>query len=355
MSKGRIINLAVAICLVILLSGCAANIKYAVDKKPEEKPVAHNYVVLIDIIDDERPPEEHTGKMTSDTDYMYTKDKNFKAGIDAQISQMLAEHLAKSRIVRTVEVKNVDNDLDKNTAEMEALHNQGVDLVIIADLKHFYGYQNGANTAMMAGVLGGLVGAFTEMIVNPKNVGGNVEYCNIKIISLHNKEILWSGDINHKFQDKDVFYDGQVNYALQALKGANAKVIVKLDEVLDSYQENGVNTPGIIEPKEPVPAKISSEQNVASYSEYYRLLYRTISGRIVKPQGSGSGLVDAAFTLNSSGALEDVSILDGSTEDAALRNAVENAIRESSPFPEFPPDIKPEGKKTFTISIEFRG
>lgn len=99
---------------------------------------------------------------------------------------------------------------------------------------------------------------------------------------------------------------------------------------------------------------VKSPSKIANYPEYYRLLHKTISGKAVKPEGSAGGVINVAFTLSAEGVLEDTQILDGSSEDAALRGAVINAINESAPFPSFPDDIKAEGRKTFTITIEFK-
>lgn len=99
---------------------------------------------------------------------------------------------------------------------------------------------------------------------------------------------------------------------------------------------------------------VVTEPRVSTYAEYYRLLYKTISSKVVKPEGSSSGVVNVAFTLASDGALEDVQILESSSDDVALRDAVVKAIKDSAPFPAFPDDIKAEVRKTFTITIEFK-
>lgn len=109
-----------------------------------------------------------------------------------------------------------------------------------------------------------------------------------------------------------------------------------------------------IEEKFQPQQRVEMQTKTGSYAEYYRLLYKTISSKVVKPAGSGSGTVNAAFTLSADGALEDVQILEGSSEDATLKDAVVKAIKDSAPYPPFPDDIKAEGRKTFTITIEFK-
>lgn len=109
------------------------------------------------------------------------------------------------------------------------------------------------------------------------------------------------------------------------------------------------------EVKEGPPKAIEGIQpKVSSYAEYYRLLHRNISDAVVRPEGSGSGTINAAFTLLSDGTLEDVRILDSSVENEALRAAVVKAIKDSAPFPAFPPDMKRKREETFTITLEFR-
>lgn len=103
--------------------------------------------------------------------------------------------------------------------------------------------------------------------------------------------------------------------------------------------------------KQPVSEK---QQKITSYAEYYRLLYRMISSVVVKPEGRISGTINATFTLLNDGTLEETKILEGSSEDAALRKAVEDAIKNSAPFPAFPDEIKEEPRRTFSITIEFK-
>ncbi len=108
------------------------------------------------------------------------------------------------------------------------------------------------------------------------------------------------------------------------------------------------------EPQQEESAVMSAQPRIATYAEYYRFLHKTISGAVVKPEGSGSGTINATFTLLSDGTIEDVKILDGSAEDTALREAVVKAIKDSAPFPAFPRDMKRKKEETFTITLEFR-
>lgn len=131
---------------------------------------------------------------------------------------------------------------------------------------------------------------------------------------------------------------------------------IKTFQILEGNSDfrQGEESFEVVEIRKEKPAEDKGiESKTTSYSEYYRLLYKTISQAVVKPHGAGSGTVNAEFTLMSDGSLEEVRILEGSSEDPALRDAVETAIRNSAPFPPFPDDIK-EDKKAFTITIEFR-
>jgi len=91
----------------------------------------------------------------------------------------------------------------------------------------------------------------------------------------------------------------------------------------------------------------------ATYADYYRHVYRSVSKAVVKPEGS-TGTINASFTLSADGSLQNVEILESSSQDPALKSAVEDAIKSSAPFPAFPDDIKAEGTKKFTITLEFR-
>lgn len=93
---------------------------------------------------------------------------------------------------------------------------------------------------------------------------------------------------------------------------------------------------------------------IKSYAEYYRWIYQDISKNVVRPQGVESGSVNASFVLLPDGSLKDVTILDSSSENIVLRKAVDNAIKESAPFPPFPQDMKAKDKETFNISLDFK-
>jgi|GEM_PF-960545 len=93
---------------------------------------------------------------------------------------------------------------------------------------------------------------------------------------------------------------------------------------------------------------------VSSYAEYNRFLFKTISQAVVRPAVSGSGVVNVVMTLLPDGSIDDVQILESSSGDPVFREAVLNAIKSSVPYPAFPPDIEKEGKRTFTMSIDFK-
>lgn len=71
------------------------------------------------------------------------------------------------------------------------------------------------------------------------------------------------------------------------------------------------------------------------------------------PKVAQGGAVNVGVTILADGKLENVEILENSSEDIVLREAVIKAVRDSAPFPPFPDDIK-EGRKAFTVMIEFR-
>lgn len=104
-------------------------------------------------------------------------------------------------------------------------------------------------------------------------------------------------------------------------------------------------------PAKPVPV---SEIKVASLTEYYSLLFKTISESIVEPVNASKGTVKAAFTLLSDGTLKALRIMDGSSYDPALREAALIAIKNSAPFPPFPDEIKGQSQKDFVINMQFK-
>jgi|GEM_PF-4449680 len=368
----RILKLMFFGILIFSCAGCATSIKYKVDKAQYKNAKPLDYTLAVDIVEDVRPAAEHDGTFYNTHDYYTTQDKRFKPGVGKQISQTLVDHFKAARAFTIIELRNVDNDLDKNPQEMELLRKEGVDLAVIGNLKHFYGFQSQSPAEVLAGVMFGAIGALTEMIANPRTVGGKVEYADVKIIDLDKKKILWQGSIEHEFREKDTFYDGQKAYALRALKETNNKFVKKIREICEADQDQIAVAQ--ITPAEDLSAKVAqSKQDISivnkeleapapevnvrprpsSYGEYYRLIYNTVSKAAVKPQGCGSGVVNMSLTLLSNGDVESIEILDGSSEDAALRSAAEKAVKDSLPFPIFSEDMK-DDKKTLILSMDFK-
>lgn len=220
------------ILLVPLLSGCATTIKYPFTKDlyVSPKPLVCN--TIVDTFEDVRPEEEHNGtlKFSNISSCTFTSDKDFKSCVNVQISEMMVEHFKKAQLFTNVELKDVNNDVGQNITEIEKLRTEGFDLVIFGKIKHFYGFQTGTGSASTAALFG-LAGILVEALANPKTVGGNVEYGDIRIFDLNTKQILWQGDIGHEFKEKDAFYNGPVAYALQALREANNKLTQKVVEI----------------------------------------------------------------------------------------------------------------------------
>jgi len=350
--KMKQIKLVLLVPFIFLTCGCATPIKYNLGKGIYEGENPTNYTLAVDVFQDLRPSGESDGTIVKDKGptFVSTQDKNFTPDIDRQISGMLVEHLNKANIFKQVELRDVDNAIYSNSGLMSSLNAEGIDLVMLGNLSHFYGYMDmGAST--IAAVAFGLVGALTEAIINHKTVGANVEYSDMKIIDLRNKQIIWEGNIGHEYEEKVVFYDSPVAYSLRGLREANNKFAEKLDDIMRQEITKEVNLP---KEEQIAEVRVSDSDVLTNYAQYYRFLYNKISGYVVKPEGSGSGVINVAFTLLSDGTLEDINILEGSADDPLLREAVLSAIKKSAPFPVFPDDIKGEAEKTFTITLEFK-
>lgn len=221
--------------LIILFSGCAAAINYGLHNVPVYS--SSDYNLVIDIFNDLRPQEEHLGTLNLPGILSYTKDKKFKADIEAQISKMLAVHLRETKLFKKIEVQDIPDDLNQNITEMNILKNKGIDIAITGDIKHFYGFQSG--TCRTPKILfGALSLLYKSLLLNFKTVGSEIEYGGVKIIDLNQKKILWQGDIRFAVKERDIFYEGTVSYALRGLKAANNKFSQKLKDIFEIPNSN---------------------------------------------------------------------------------------------------------------------
>ncbi len=364
----RLLKLSAVFILAVTLSGCATPVKYGINKDlyRDNKPSQHK--VLVDVFNDKRPLSERELSVNQDNKFLWTIDKNFTPDVALQASQMLAEHLRATNLFQDVKLEDIADNFIVDEKSTTLITQGGIDIVVVGDLSHFYGFQS-QGAEMIAGVLFGAVGVLTDAMLNPRQVGGCVEYDNVKIIYLPQKRILWEGKIAYDFNEKDTFYDGPPVYALRAFKEANNRFSEKVASVvnavsLSSFAYTKPETEifeQIEETKEPLQLSLTDTSTVASekkisipnYSEYYRFLHKTISKAVIRPESSGIGTVSVVFTLLNGGTLEDVKVLDGSVDDQLLREAVIKAVKDSAPFPPFPEDIKKQQSENFTISLEF--
>ncbi len=214
----------------LLLVGCATTtaINYKLDNTVKgDKTISKN--VVIDVFNDLRSDEEKAGLLTLGKEIAQTKDKDFKPDVNVQISQMITKHLEKSGLFNSVALEDIDDDIDQNVESMTKLTSEGKDIAIVGNINHFYGYQTKPN---QLGGMFGLVGTFTEAFANEKKVGAKTEYVDVKVIDLNKQSVVWQGNIEYEFDEKDTFYDGQVIYSLRGLKEANKKLVEKLESIL---------------------------------------------------------------------------------------------------------------------------
>lgn len=224
--KKYVLICVMALCLP-LVSGCAASVKYCLDKDVYRSDAPVNSRAVLYTFKDIRPDAEHSGTMDLPDIHMYTKDQNFSPDIDKQISRMLVAHLDKAGIFQKIEFRDMPDDASLEAA-IRQLDQQGVDYVITGDIAHFYGYQSGSSGA--AGSLFGALGVIAEAIANPKTVGGEAAYRNVKVVNVNNGATIDLGDVSYEFEDKVKMYETPVAYSLRALKGANNEFAKKLEE-----------------------------------------------------------------------------------------------------------------------------
>lgn len=224
--NSKIINLVIIFFISVFLSGCAgAPLKYSFKENifKSEPPLTHN--IAIGLFEDIRPQEEHDASLRPKSLNAYTDDKILPSNVNREVCSLLAEHLKESKLANSSEIKELSDDIDKNIGQMELLKKDGIDIIIIGKLKHFYGYQE----ALPDGICCfGALGVLVEASSNPKTVGGKVEYTSVKFIDVGKKRVLWEGNFEYSFEKEEKWYKGAPAYALVALKEINNKLAEKL-------------------------------------------------------------------------------------------------------------------------------
>lgn len=215
------------------LAGCATAIRYTYDRSLF-RPKPFQYRAVVDVFEDARTKSERMGLSEEGTVEIYTTDHDFEPNVARQISEALAKHLNKARYFQMVSVDDVPDDIDLDPEKMKAWADKGIDIVIVGRIKHFYGYQTEPSPM---GVAFGLIGAVTEMVANPKKVGGKTAYSPIKVVDLRNQRVVLNEEMEKSFDTTVTYYRGQAAYALDTLKEINHEFLRRLDTSLAETEQ----------------------------------------------------------------------------------------------------------------------
>lgn len=229
-------SVMVLVCSMLGMVGCASTtpIRYKVTALPTT-PIPHGQRLLVAVFDDARPETERIRKPDFGQRDWDTSDKDFKPDVPRQLATALAEHLKRAGVVQEeCLIEEVPADLATNGEAMQALAARGIDVVLMGRVMHFRGFQHGM---MTSAVFFGLAGVLTEAITNPKYIGGHAAYSPLMLVDVERQRVLWQGDIEHQFDDKQTFYKGHVAYALEALKETNTKVARVVEDTLTGQQQ----------------------------------------------------------------------------------------------------------------------
>ena len=97
-----------------------------------------------------------------------------------------------------------------------------------------------------------------------------------------------------------------------------------------------------------------SLKNNKSYVDYYSIINNQLRQSVVTPESYNEGEVAVSFVVTADGLLKEVQIADiTSTVDSVLRKTAVDIIRNASPFPPFPDELR-RIKLTFNVVICFQ-
>jgi outer membrane biosynthesis protein TonB len=103
-----------------------------------------------------------------------------------------------------------------------------------------------------------------------------------------------------------------------------------------------------------VPSEKEMKKNPA-YMNYYRLIREKIRSNAYHNYNSDrKGEILIGFLVNKDGSLSYVSLIPESVSNKTLREIALKSVKESAPFPAFPPELKKYSQLRFSISIYFK-
>jgi hypothetical protein len=225
----------ISILFVLLLSGCVGYaIKYEL-KEPDVIVSKSKLSLSVQLakFSDTRPQEEKSKDIRSEKGQSdvndYTYDNEFSGNVVEEVSKMVVEHINYSKVFNRITLASFAS-ADVSDSKLDALREKGVDVLILGDLNHFYGYYE-QNIGMQLlyciplGVASGLLLNFSFTSGNttysyfwygPGLVLGyylesldkrDIKYSTqliLKMVSTSTRKVLWEGtfDVSQKLYDK---------------------------------------------------------------------------------------------------------------------------------------------------------
>jgi hypothetical protein len=222
-----------AILCVLVLSGCVTKYPIKYELIPPKVVVSNTKIPLnvqLARFSDVRPAEERTGLsretplFTSQGGQGYTIDKGFNGLVAEEISKMVVEHLRFSGVFDSISLASFASE-EISDSMLDALHEKGVDAVILGELNHFYGYyQYHPGLYWLYGISLSFVSA---LLLNFFFPSGTIRYIlcwppgfalGNYLESLHKRDIRYSTQLSLKMirtSNREALWEGVFNVSRQ--------------------------------------------------------------------------------------------------------------------------------------------
>lgn len=188
---------------------------------------------------DARPNEEYWGEKFVNRYIWETNQKSFHKNIGLWVSTQATKTLRKDFGFVNAEAVAAPVFMEKNLDYLRELDLKGFDVAIMADVSHLHGYVYEMTRSELVTVsfFRNLFGFFIQNAMDPKNMGGDAGYNQVKVIECKTQNILWQGDFRYVFDEQTKVVLSPKKYAYQALDEVNQRLGKKIKEVLDEKSD----------------------------------------------------------------------------------------------------------------------
>jgi peptidoglycan-associated lipoprotein len=184
-------------CAGLVILGCASvqPVSYSLrDGEIFIAPRPHFFNAAVAVLEDRRSPEERS----------WAAQQNLPSNLAEMVTEQMVQHLRVSHVFH--QIQRLSEPFNPYSSDgVRKLRSQGIDAVLFGELVHFHG-QSGSD----------------------RQIEGNVQFANLKLVGTWTGQLLWEGTADKLLRRQEKEPGRARDYAAEALRGAVNQLAIQL-------------------------------------------------------------------------------------------------------------------------------